>query len=41
MHEIILGEGQFVQNRPMVYNFPSVSRAKPFFVSLDSILKKV
>jgi hypothetical protein len=37
MHEIVLGEGHFIQNKLGVYNFPSVSRAKPFFVLLDYI----
>ncbi len=32
MHEIILGERLFIQNKLMTSNFPSVSRIHPFFI---------
>jgi hypothetical protein len=34
---MLLGEGQFVQNRPMICNSPNVSRLEPFFVKLNFV----
>jgi hypothetical protein len=36
MQEIVLGEGQFVQNKQRICNYPNVSKAEPFFIKLDS-----
>jgi len=30
MQELIVGERQFVQNKPMIHNSSNVSREKPF-----------
>ncbi len=31
MQENILDEGKFAQNKPLIYNSPSVNIIKPFF----------
>jgi hypothetical protein len=41
MQEIILGEGQFVQNKLKIWNSPNVNIGNFFFVKLNSIPKIV
>jgi hypothetical protein len=41
MHEIILGEGQFVQNKLKIHNSPNVNIRKLLSVTLNFIAKIV
>lgn len=36
MQEIVLGEGQFVQNKQRIRNYLNVSKVEPLFIKLDS-----
>jgi hypothetical protein len=36
MQEIILGEGQFAQNKQRICNYLNVNKVEPIFIKLDS-----
>jgi hypothetical protein len=41
MQKVIVGEGQFVPNKPMIHNSSSVSKEKPFYVRRNSIPQRI
>jgi hypothetical protein len=41
MQEIIVGEGQFVQNKPMIHNSFSASKEKLFSIKINYIPQRV